>query len=74
MASDPVDLEAEPGAPELSGDFDPKAFVDAYRKTIAKMETDPDNSELRKTVRRLRESWKRWQGEDSLHEMAFGEP
>ena len=22
----------------------------------------------------LRETWKRWQGEDSLHEMAFGEP
>ncbi len=22
----------------------------------------------------LREQWKAWQGEDSIHEMAFGEP
>jgi hypothetical protein len=42
--------------------------------------TDPGNrdelakAEFDRIAQRHRDSWKEWQGEDSLHEMAFGEP
>jgi len=29
---------------------------------------------VQQAVKGLRDRWREWQGEDSLHEMAFGEP
>jgi hypothetical protein len=51
--------------------------ITRYRNLIAQIETTVDEShgaELQETAARLRDEWKAWQGEDSLHEMAFGEP
>jgi hypothetical protein len=31
-------------------------------------------AEWQGVAKRLREAWREWQGKDSLHEMAFGEP
>jgi hypothetical protein len=36
--------------------------------------TDEGRAEFRGIAQRLRRQWKEWQGEDSLHEMSFGEP
>jgi hypothetical protein len=44
----------------------PEAFVARYREAVANLESD--------TVAQMRQAWRDWQGEDSLHEMAFGEP
>lgn len=62
---------------EPQGAFDPEAAVTVYRRVIAQLEsemTEPGQVEFRRIALRLRETWKEWQGEDSLHEMAFGEP
>jgi hypothetical protein len=51
--------------------------INHYRNVIAQLENAVDESrraELQETAARLRDEWKAWQGEDSLHEMAFGEP
>jgi hypothetical protein len=37
-------------------------------------EHDSHKAEVREAAKRLRDRWKDWQGEDSLHEMAFGAP
>jgi hypothetical protein len=57
--------------------FDPEHAVATYRKTIAARDeqtAEPGWIEFNAIVQRLRREWKEWQGEDSLHEMAFGEP
>ena len=57
--------------------FDPEHAVATYRQVIGKRDeqtTDPSWIEFNSVARRLRREWKEWQGEDSLHEMAFGEP
>ncbi|MBI3864365.1 MAG: hypothetical protein HY290_20975, partial [Planctomycetia bacterium] len=57
--------------------FDPKSAVKAYRRVIKARDsatTRKARNEHNKTAKLLREGWKDWQGEDSLHEMAFGEP
>jgi hypothetical protein len=51
--------------------------ITRYRNLIAQIETTVDESrreELQEMAARLRDEWKAWQGEDSLHEMAFGKP
>ncbi len=56
---------------------EPEQIVERYRGLIADLETaklDAQRGELREAAQRLRGRWKEWQGEDSLHEMAFGEP
>jgi hypothetical protein len=56
---------------------EPEQIVERYRTLIAEIETaksEAQSAELRVSARRLRDRWKEWQGEDSLHEMAFGEP
>lgn len=61
----------------MSEPFDPENAVATYRKTIAnrnEQTADRDWIEFNAIVQRLRREWKEWQGEDSLHEMAFGEP
>ena len=57
--------------------FDAERAVAIYRDVIAKRDaeaTDLGKAEFQTIAKRLRASWKTWQGEDSLHEMAFGEP
>ncbi|HXY36299.1 MAG TPA: hypothetical protein VEI07_18830 [Planctomycetaceae bacterium] len=54
----------------------PLAIIEPYREVIARMEAATDElgrDEWRRVAMRLRARWKEWQGEDSLHEMAFGE-
>jgi hypothetical protein len=56
---------------------EPEQIVERYRALIAKIETakhESQKAELREAARRLRDRWRDWQGEDSLYEMAFGEP
>ena len=57
--------------------FDPEHAVTKYRRVIAQRDeqaTDLGIAKFDSIARRLRQQWKDWQGEDSLHEMAFGEP
>ena len=57
--------------------FDPELAVADYRRVIASLNaatSEVDRYEHRTIAARLRVEWKTWQGEDSLHEMAFGEP
>lgn len=57
--------------------FDPEAAVATYRRVIAQRDeqaADVARAKFDTIAVRLRQAWKEWQGEDSLHEMAFGEP
>jgi hypothetical protein len=52
-------------------------IVANYRDVITKRESATDTwnrAEFESLARRMRLAWSEWQGEDSLHEMAFGEP
>ena len=62
---------------EAIDDFDTEKVVAEYRKVIGQLEsatTEVEKSGLRLVASQLRDQWTNWQGEDSLHEMAFGEP
>jgi hypothetical protein len=48
------------------------AVVAGVRYTKAREELGKD--EFDRIAGHIRASWKAWQGDDSLHEMAFGEP
>jgi hypothetical protein len=53
------------------------AIIERYRDVMALRETATDaldRAEWDGVAKRLREAWRDWQGEDSLHEMTFGEP
>ena len=53
------------------------AIIERYRDVMALRETATDalgRAEWGGVANRLREAWRDWRGEDSLHEMAFGEP
>ena len=57
--------------------FEPASIVEQYRSVIAQLEaerTDLGKAEFQAIAERLRQIWTEWQGEDSLHEMAFSEP
>ena len=57
--------------------FDAERAVATYRDVIAQRDaeaTEPGKAEFQEIAMRFRLAWKTWQGEDSLHEMAFGEP
>jgi hypothetical protein len=57
--------------------FDAEKVVADYRRVVGEFEAEPTaigKAEFRGIATRMRASWKVWQGEDSLHEMAFGEP
>ena len=57
--------------------FDAEQAVEDYRRVIAqrdRQKTALGNAKIGAIVARTRQLWQRWQGEDSLHEMAFGEP
>jgi len=58
-------------------EFNPEKTVIAYRKAIIQRDaqtTAKQRAIFESLARRLCRSWEKWQGEDSLHEMAFGEP
>jgi hypothetical protein len=57
--------------------FDPARIVDQYRTVIDQLDaerTDLGKAEFQAIAQRLRSLWAEWRGEDTLHEMAFGEP
>jgi hypothetical protein len=58
-------------------EMEPEQIVERYRNLISQLEIasqDAHRAEVREAAKRLRDRWREWQGEDSLHEMAFGEP
>jgi hypothetical protein len=61
----------------MPAEMEPEQLVDRYRSLIGQLEIathDAHKDEIKQAAKRLRDRWKEWQGEDSLHEMAFGEP
>jgi hypothetical protein len=61
----------------MLGEREPELLVERYRGLIAQLEVathDAHKAEVHLAAKRLRDRWLEWQGEDSLHEMAFGEP
>jgi hypothetical protein len=49
-------------------------FVTRYRRVITRLDASPAPAEWQRAAKRMRRAWREWQGEDSLHEMTFGEP
>lgn len=70
----PVDPTADDRS--LFNELTPEQFVRAYRGVIAqlKAQNNLSKAEFQAIAMRLREGWKELHGEDSLHELAFGEP
>ena len=61
----------------MRSEMEPEQFVERYRGLVAQLEIathDAHRTEVRDAAKRLRDRWREWQGEDSLHEMALGEP
>lgn len=57
--------------------FDAVQAVENYRKAFAHREKLTKKSEItgcNLVLGRMKKDWHKWQGEDNLHEMAFGEP
>jgi hypothetical protein len=56
--------------------FDVEGAVNDYRSIMENLEaaTRPDaKDKYRGMAKRARQKWQEWQGEDSLHEMTFGD-
>ena len=56
---------------------DPEQIVERYRSLIGQLEIathDTHKAEVQQAARGLRDRWREWQGEESLHSMAFDEP
>lgn len=56
---------------------DPEAYVVRYRALVESLEAEKDRkakAKLKARAEVMKQAWKKWQGEDSLYEMAFGEP
>lgn len=56
---------------------DPNAYVVRYRALVERLEAETDKkvkAKLKTRAEVMKKAWKKWQGEDSLYEMAFGEP
>lgn len=51
-----------------------KAVIE-YRKLIERHESAPkkEKPKLEAEKKKMRQRWKEWEGDDSLHEVAFGE-
>ena len=57
--------------------FNPVKVVEDYRLDMTRFDveqTELGRADFRAIAERLRSLWQDWQAEDSLHEMAFGEP
>ena len=62
---------------DFSTDAAVTAFVEHYRYAVARLNkttADASRAEWQAIVRQLRDEWRQRQGEDSLHEVAFGKP
>jgi hypothetical protein len=60
-----------------TADFDPTRTLTVYRNIIEERDASSDETEkaeLDRLAGLLRDAWKDWQGEDSLHEAAFSHP
>ena len=60
----------------MPSEFEPEQLVDQYRDVITRLDSaadEPAKAEWQGVAKRMRQAWREWQGEDSLHEMAFGE-
>jgi hypothetical protein len=69
-------IEFELGRDTLTP-FDPTKIVQEYRSVMAEWDaerTDLGKAEFQTIADRLRSLWAEWQGDDSLHATAFGEP
>jgi hypothetical protein len=58
-------------------EFDAEETVAEYRAAIAMRDAEtagPWKQRYEAIAQQLRDAWKAWRGEDSLHEMAFREP
>ncbi len=67
----------EPAETDMLDAFNPEQAVATYRRVIAQRDaetTEPGRAEFQTIPHRLRQKWTDWQGEESLSEMAFGEP
>lgn len=56
---------------------DPNAYVLRYRALVERLEAEKDKKakvKLKARAEVMKKAWQKWQGEDSLYEMAFGEP
>jgi hypothetical protein len=74
---DSVQPTLEDGGMDDIVDFDVDGAIDRYRFVIASLDAatnDLARAEWEAVAQRLRSAWKEWQGEDCLHETAFGEP
>lgn len=63
----------------MAKDFDPVKAVADFRKVMTKLDSELAPSpaarkRLELQAKRLRNEWKKWNGDDELFEMAFGEP
>jgi len=57
-------------------EVEPEQIVERYRSLIDQLEIathDAHKAEVKEAAKRLRRPWKESQGEDNLHETAFGE-
>jgi hypothetical protein len=58
-------------------EFDAAGAVTEYRRIMAKRDAatgELGRAEYDRIAQVLRDRWAKWQGEDCLHEMAYGEP
>jgi hypothetical protein len=58
-------------------EFDAEKAVADFRRVIERLDgetTAAGKTKLDARAKRMHLAWKKWQGEDSLYEMAFGEP
>jgi hypothetical protein len=61
----------------MQDDFDAQGAVDDYRSIMDQLDaatSSEANDKYRGMAQHARQKWKAWQGEDNLHERAFGEP
>jgi hypothetical protein len=65
--------------PGMGKQFDPERAVEQYRRAILRLESEDElpadeKAQLRAVAQRLRQEWKETNGDDELHQTAFGEP
>ena len=61
----------------MATELDAANSVAAYRDAIRRAEAatdEPSRAEWHRVAKRVRERWRRYNGDDDLRELAFGEP
>jgi len=71
-----MDAEDDDLDPEVLRYFDPEQFVNCYRQVIAQRDAAAPAARVQfdATIRLMKQRWEEYDGDDQLHEMAFGEP